>query len=359
MVFDWLLSRSGFASFRFLWHLNNPWVLPMPDDKKKISVVLFQLGGPDSPAAVEPFLYNLFCDPDIINFPGSFLARKPLAKLISTTRAKRVGQHYAEIGGGSPIRRLTEQQARSLELALRRHLLARTIVAMRYWHPDTQAAISSLESQPYDELVLLPLYPHYSFATTGSSLKEWNRLYKPKGPVHLIDHFFDHPDYISAIVERINGILRQLPKPEQVHLIFSAHGLPMTLVEKGDPYPQQIQATVRLVCEMGAWPNPHTLCFQSKVGPQKWLKPSLQFTLEDLVRSGVKRMLVTPISFLTEHIETLHEINIEAREHAESLGIHDFHMMPALNDSPLLIRALADLVLRAVGRRAGVTSLTT
>jgi len=328
-------------------------------DEKRIAVVLFQLGGPDTLPAVEPFLYNLFCDPDIINFPGSFLARKPLAKLISTTRSKTVRQKYAEIGGGSPIRRLTEQQARALEIALQPHLPARTIVAMRYWHPDTREAIAALESEPFDELVLLPLYPHYSFATTGSSLKEWNRLYKPKVPVHVIDHFFDHPDYISGIVERINAVLRQLPHPGDVHLVFSAHGLPMALVEKGDPYPQHIQSTVQMVCEMGAWPNPHALCFQSRVGPQKWLQPSLTATLEDLARDGVRRMLVVPISFLTEHIETLHEINIEAREQAESLGVHDFHMMPALNDSPLLIRALADLVLRAVGRRSGVASLAT
>jgi len=327
-------------------------------DEKKIAVVLFQLGGPDSLPAVEPFLYNLFCDPDIINFPGSFLARKPLAKLISTTRSKKVTQRYAEIGGGSPIRRLTEQQARALEIALQHHIPARTIVAMRYWHPDTRKAIAALESAPFDELVLLPLYPHYSFATSGSSLKEWNRLYKPKVPVHLIDHFFDHPDYISGVVERINTVLRQLPRPDDVHLVFSAHGLPMALVDKGDPYPQHIEATVRLVREMGAWPNPHTLCYQSRVGPQKWLQPPLTGTLEKLARAGVKRMLVVPISFLTEHIETLHEINIEAREQAESLGVHDFHMMPALNDSPLLIRALADLVLRSVGRRSGVASLT-
>jgi protoporphyrin/coproporphyrin ferrochelatase len=327
-------------------------------DEKQIAVVLFQLGGPDTLAAVEPFLYNLFCDPDIINFPGSFLARKPLAKLISTTRSKKVCQKYAEIGGGSPIRRLTQQQARALELALQPHIPARTIVAMRYWHPNTQEAIAALEGAPYDELVLLPLYPHYSFATTGSSLKEWNRLYKPSAPVHLIEHFFDHPDYLAAITDRINTILWQLPYHEDVHLVFSAHGLPMVLVEKGDSYPQHIEATVKLLCEMGAWSNPHTLCYQSKVGPQKWLQPSLTSTLENLARAGVKRMLVVPISFLTEHIETLHEINIEAREQAESLGIHDFHMMPALNDSPLLIRALADLVLRAVGRRSGVASLT-
>ena len=327
------------------------------DGPKRIAIILFQLGGPDNQAAVEPFLYRLFCDPDIINFPGAFLARKALAKLISTTRSKIVRQHYAEIGGGSPIRRLTEQQAQALQAELRPYISARAIVAMRYWHPDSQEAIATLESTPFDELVLLPLYPHYSFATTGSSLKEWNRLYKPQVPVHVVDHFYDHPDYIAAIVDRVNGVLQELPNPDEVHLLFSAHGLPMALVEKGDPYPKQIQETVQLVRELGAWPNPHALCFQSRVGPQKWLQPSLPDTIEKLARSGIKRVLVIPVSFLTEHIETLHEINIEAREQAESLGISQFLMMPALNDSPLLIRALADLVLRSVGKRNGVSSI--
>jgi protoporphyrin/coproporphyrin ferrochelatase len=325
---------------------------------KNVAIVLFQLGGPDTQAAVEPFLYNLFCDPDIINFPGSFLARKPLAKLISMLRSKAIRQRYARIGG-SPIRRLTEQQARALEAALRPHISARAIVAMRYWHPDTSEAIAALASAPFDELVLLPLYPQYSFATTRSSLTEWNRLYKPRVPIRVIDHFFDHPDYIAAIAERINGVLQQLPIPEEVQLVFSAHGLPMALVEKGDPYPSQIKDTVRLVRELGAWPNPHVLCFQSKVGPQKWLQPSLTGTIGRLAGEGVRRVLIVPIAFLTEHIETLHEINIEAREHAHSLGIADFHMMPALNDSPLLIRALADIVLRSVGLRSGIASLAT
>ena len=321
---------------------------------RKIAVVLFQLGGPDSQAAVEPFLYNLFRDPDIINFPGSFLARRPLAKLISATRAKVARQNYAEIGGGSPIRLLTEQQARALEQALAPHLAARAVVAMRYWHPDTQEAIAELENAPFDELVLLPLYPHYSFATTRSSLKEWNRLYKPRVPAHVIDHFFDHPDYIAALVERIDGVLRGLPNPDEVQLVFSAHGLPQVLVDKGDPYPRQIAETVRFVRELGAWPNPYVACFQSKVGPQKWLQPSLIGTIDRLGREGVRRMLVIPISFLTEHIETLHEIDIVGRAQAKALGVTDFHMMPALNDSPLLIRALADMVLRAVGIRDGV-----
>jgi ferrochelatase len=329
----------------------------MPETKR-IAVILFQLGGPDTQAAVEPFLYNLFCDPDIINFPGAFLARRALAKLISTSRSKVVRQHYAEIGGGSPIRRLTEQQAHALEVALRPHVSVRVIVAMRYWHPDTLEAIASLGSAPFDELVLLPLYPQYSLATTGSSLKEWNRRYKAAVPVHVIDHFFDHPDYIAAIVERINNVLDQLLHPEEVHLVFSAHGLPMALVERGDPYPKQMEATVHLVREFGAWPNPHVLCFQSKVGPQKWLQPSLTDTIEKMAREGIKRMLVVPVSFVTDHIETLHEINIEARKEAESLGVADFHMMAGLNDSPILIRALADLVLRSVGMPSGGASFT-
>jgi ferrochelatase len=328
-------------------------------EPKKVGVVLFQLGGPDTLEAVEPFLYNLFCDPDIINFPGSFLARKPLAKLISTTRSKTVGKHYAEIGGGSPIRRLTNEQAVALQASLNAHIPARVVVAMRYWHPSTQEAIDALESEPYDELVLLPLYPQYSLATTSSSLKEWNRLYKPRVPVRLIDHFYDHPDYVAGIVERIDSVLNSIPDPGSVVLVFSAHGLPLSLIEKGDPYPKHIEATVQLVRQLGAWSNPHILCYQSRVGPQKWLQPSLTATIESLAKEGVRRMLVVPISFLTEHIETLHEINIEAREQAETLGVHDFYTMPALNDSPLLIRGLADLVLRAVGMRAGVASFAT
>lgn len=320
--------------------------------RPKIAVIVFQLGGPDTLSAVEPFLYNLFCDPDIINFPGSFLARKPLAKYISTTRSRVVGKNYAEIGGGSPIRRLTDQQASALQAALTaRQIEARVHVAMRYWHPDTSEALAALASGPcFDQLVLLPLYPHFSFATTGSSLKEWNRLWKPNPNVSVrtIDHFYNHPSYIAAVVERINSVLSTLPDPGSIHLVFSAHGLPMALVEKGDPYPRHIAATVDLVRQAGAWPNPHILCFQSKVGPQKWLQPPLTATIEKLAREGVSRILVIPISFLTEHIETLHEINIEARHQAASLGIADFHMMPALNDSPLLIDALADLVLRSI-----------
>lgn len=322
--------------------------------RKKIGVVLFQLGGPDTLAAVEPFLYNLFCDPEIINFMGATLARKPLAKFIARKRSQIVREHYQAIGGGSPIVELTNRQARALTEALAPDFDATVVVAMRYWHPLTAEAIAKLQGLALDELVLLPLYPHYSFATTGSSLKEWQRLYRAdkaqKTPsVKMVNDFHDHPLYIAALVERINEALENVSQPEEIHLVFSAHGLPMSLVEKGDPYPKQIEATVNLVRQRGAWKNPHTLCYQSRVGKQKWLEPSLTQTIEKLANSGVRRMLVIPISFVTEHIETLHEINIEAREQAEALGVEEFRMMPSLNDSPTFIRALADLVQQAVG----------
>jgi len=313
--------------------------------RKKIGVVLFQLGGPDRPEAVEPFLYNLFCDPEIINFMGASLARKPLAKLISSRRSQVVREHYAAIGGASPIVELTNRQARALGEALRPELDAKIVVAMRYWHPLTEEAIAELQRAQFEKLILLPLYPHYSFATTGSSLKEWQRLYRGNGlPMRVINDFHDHPLYIAALVERINEALQSLANPGEVHLLFSAHGLPLSLIEKGDPYAKQIEQTVALVRREGNWPNSFTLCYQSRVGRQKWLEPSLTLTIENLARAGVQRMLVIPVSFVTEHIETLHEINIEAREHAESLGIREFRMMPALNDSPKFIAALADLV---------------
>jgi ferrochelatase len=323
---------------------------------KRVTIVCFQLGGPDSPEAVEPFLFNLFCDPDIIPLGvlGGLL-RKPLARYISRTRAQKVREHYDAIGGQSPIRLLTERQARKLEATLAPAMDAKVFVAMRYWNPLTLEAVAAVNAEKFDSLVLLPLYPQYSFATTLSSLKEWRRLYKPFVPApeeHLIEHFYDHPLYIEAVVDRIELALSHFSDPHRAHIVFSAHGLPLSLIEKGDPYQKQIQETVRLIMEDGRWPNAHTLCYQSKVGRQKWLQPALDPTIEDLVRRGEKNLLIVPVSFVTEHIETLHEINIEAREHAMKLGVEQFEMMPAVGDSPRFIGALADLVLRAVGIEA-------
>ena len=329
-----------------------------PTRKQRVGIVLFQLGGPDSLEAVEPFLLNLFLDPDIIPLGPLGLLRWPIAKLISSRRTPHVAEKYAEIGRRSPIGALTERQRVRLRDSLAPYLEPVLVTAMRYWHPFTSEAAEALrKADPLDEIVLLPLYPHYSYATTLSSLKEWRRVYREADggpPVRTIDHFYDHPLYIRALVERIGSTLRQFADSSMIHLIFSAHSLPMSLVEKGDPYPEQIGATVRMVCELGAkeypaaWPRTHLLCYQSRVGPSKWLQPPLTETIERLGHEGVKEMLVVPISFVTEHIETLHEINIEAREEATKFGVEKFRMMPAVGDSPLFIAALKDLVLRAV-----------
>jgi ferrochelatase len=326
--------------------------------KKRVGIVLFQLGGPDSLEAVEPFLMNLFLDPDIIPLGALGFLRRPLAKIISSRRSIPVAGKYAMIGKRSPIRVLTERQRQRLAAAVSPYIEPVAVVAMRYWRPTTQEAVDALRAAgPLDELVLLPLYPHYSYATTLSSTKEFRRVYGPPKadvPERVVESFYNHPLYIQAVVQRIGSMLRQFPDSSRIHLIFSAHGLPMSLVEKGDPYPRQIEETVRLACELGqrqypGWPKIHLLCYQSRVGPAKWLQPPLTGTIERLGHEGVKEMLVVPISFVTEHIETLHEINIEAREDAKKFGVDMFRMMPAVGDSPLFIAALKDLVLRAVG----------
>jgi len=321
-------------------------------EKKKVGVVLFQLGGPDSSAAVEPFLYNLFCDPDIIDFFGAWFARRPLARWIARTRAEVVRHHYDDIGGHSPIRMLTECQARALEAALAPHCDAKCFVAMRYWHPLSAEAAAGVNAWNAPDLVLLPLYPQYSFATTSSSLKEWQRVFHPNGSaprVHAVESFFDHPLYVQSVAEKIALSLTHFDDPAGAHILFSAHGLPLSLIERGDPYAKHVEETVRLVMQRGGWKNANTLCYQSKVGRRKWLSPSLIDTIDRLARAGQKNLLIVPIAFVTEHIETLHEINIEAREQALHLGVSQFEMMPALEDSPTFISALADVVLNSVG----------
>jgi protoporphyrin/coproporphyrin ferrochelatase len=320
-------------------------------EKKKIGVVLFQLGGPDSADAVEPFLYNLFCDPDIINFFGAWFARRPLARYIARKRAADVSKNYDAIGGHSPIRLLTERQARALEKALAPQYDAKCFIAMRYWNPLSAEAAAQVNAWNAPDLVLLPMYPHYSFATTSSSLKEWKRVFHPNGNApreHTIEKFFDHPLYIQAVVEKLNLSLTHFDEPNRAHIVFSAHGLPLSLIERGDPYARQVAETVKLVMERGGWKNKHTLCFQSKVGRRKWLTPSLTDTIDSLAAAGEKNLLVVPIAFVTEHIETLSEINLEAREQAHERGVEQFEMMPAVGDSPTFISSLVDLVQRSL-----------
>ena len=312
---------------------------------RRIGVVLFQLGGPDTLEAIEPFLFNLFCDPDIIDFPFARIGRRPLAKLISSTRARKVQHHYSVIGGGSPLRRFTEQQARALESKLQESGVdARCFVAMRYWHPVTAEAIQQVKAAGCDEIVLLPLYPHYSSTTTGSSLNEWRRLFREPVPVHSIEAFYRHPLYLESLVEKIEEALARFPRPDQAEIVFSAHSVPMSVIEKGDPYQRQIQETVELLMQRGQWRNRYRLCYQSKVGASKWLQPSLHSTLKSLAAENRRELCIVPISFVSDHVETLGEIDHEAREEAAALGIERFVMTSGLNDSPTFIAALAQLV---------------
>ncbi len=322
-------------------------------DNKKVAVVVFQLGGPDSLEAIEPFLYNLFCDPDIINFPGAFLARKALARFISRRRAPKVAEHYEEIGGKSPIRQLTNAQAVALEQELQKRYDSKVFVAMRYWKPSTEEAIEHVKQGGFDKVILLPLYPQFSKATTISSMKEWNKQAKLRGlsiPSASVCCYFNHPSYIAGIVENINETYARFAGYDQkdIDLVFSAHGVPVSLIKEGDPYQIQIEESMRLVLECGGWKSPATLCYQSKVGPAQWLTPSFTQTIADLAARGRKNLLIVPIAFVTEHIETLHEINIQGREQAMHLGIKRFEMMPALNDHPKFIECLADLVSKRI-----------
>jgi ferrochelatase len=321
----------------------------MTRTNRRVGIVLFQLGGPDTLEAIEPFLYNLFCDPDIIDFPFARIGRKPLAKLISTTRSRKVQHHYATMGGGSPIRPNTERQARALERALQREGIdAHCFVAMRYWHPFTGEAIAQLQAAGCDELVLLPLYPQYSSTTTGSSLNEWNRLFRDDVPVHVVAPFYREATYLDALVEKVNEALSRFPAPERAEIVFSAHSVPMSVIERGDPYQHQIEETVRLLMAWGAWSNPHRLCYQSKVGASRWLQPSLHHTLKVLSAEQVREVCVVPIAFVSDHVETLGEIDHDARHEAHELGITQLEMTAGLNDSPKFIQALTEIVQQAL-----------
>jgi len=323
--------------------------------KNKIGVVLFQLGGPDSLDAIEPFLYNLFCDPDIIDFPFARIARQPLARLISSTRSRHVRHHYAEIGGRSPILEFTRGQAQALEAELRNDYDARVVVAMRYWHPFTAEAITELQAHAPEEVVLLPLYPQYSRTTTGSSLNEWKRCFRPNGwnpRISTVTEFHEDPDYIESLVRIVDQSVSRFDDPCDVDMVFSAHSVPMAVIEGGDPYQRQIERTVELVWQKGRWPGRRHLCYQSKVGASKWLQPSMHETIKRLAAAGSRHILVIPVSFVSDHVETLHEIDIEHREQARGLGIDDYRMVPGLNSAPHFIAVLAQLVRARTGQPA-------
>jgi protoporphyrin/coproporphyrin ferrochelatase len=310
---------------------------------EKTAVLLLQMGGPDSLDAVEPFLLNLFTDRDIIKIGPSFL-QPFIARRIVKKRAPRVRGNYSQIGGKSPLRELTDRQAATLQEQLGDGY--RCFVAMRYWKPFTDEALATIQKEGITRVVALSLYPHYSRATSGSSFNELERANKRlRQPLSLkyIRSFFDNPLYIKALVEKIEKGLSAFPQRSRVQLFFSAHSLPQSFINEGDPYLDHITTTVRLVMEHFGDVS-HCLAFQSRAGPVKWLEPSTEDKLKELAALGHKEILVVPLSFVSDHIETLHEIDIEYREEAHKLGITDFRRMESLNSSPAFINCLAELV---------------
>ena len=310
------------------------------------AVLLLQMGGPDSLESVEPFLYNLFSDRDIIKIGPAFL-QPFIARRIVRRRAPKSAANYLQIGGKSPLRELTEQQAAALETRLGDSY--RCFVAMRYWHPFTPEALEAIEKQGIRRIIAVSLYPHYSRATSGSSFHDLERSLKGRAAsfeVRSVRQFYDHPLYIKALAEKIEHALTAFPDRSMVQLFFSAHSLPRSFIAEGDPYLDQIRATVRLVMEQFG-DMAHHLAFQSRAGPVKWLEPSTGDKLKELAAKGHTEVLVVPLSFVSDHIETLHEIDIEYREVAHQLGITNFRRMESLNSSPLFIQCLADLVLHA------------
>ena len=320
---------------------------------RRIAVVLFNLGGPDDQASVKPFLFNLFNDPAIIGLPG--VVRTPLARLISSRREKSAQANYALMGGGSPLLPETRHQAAALEAALNARLSqdeVKVFIAMRYWNPLTQETAADVAVFGPDEVVLLPLYPQYSTTTTQSSLKAWNEAYAGSGISRAVCCYPHAGGWIEAQARVIADKLDEAGD-QPVRVLFSAHGIPEKLVTgKGDPYQEQVETTVaavvaRLEDERG--PIDHAICYQSRVGPMKWLGPSTPDAIDQAGRDGVG-VVVAPIAFVSEHVETLVELDIEYGELAHEKGVSPYLRAPAVGDRTLFIDALADACLDALDR---------
>ena len=337
------------------------------------AVVLLNLGGPDSLAAVRPFLYNLFADPDIFKLPLARFTQTPFAALVSRRRGPEAAKGYAAIGGKSPLLENTQAQARALQQALtistaapvavnernagggistHAGALADVYVCMRYWHPMAPEVVAELKRRNHPRVVLLPLYPQYSVTTTGSSYNAFEREcrrqhYRPR--IELIREWYDDPRYLQGIVETLQRELRRFPdpRPEQVELLLSAHGLPRKVVDAGDPYQRQIEATAAAVRARLGWPRV-TLCYQSRVGPLEWLRPYTDDIIRAKAREGATQMLVYPIAFVSDHVETLYELGIVYADLARQCGIEHYRVAPALNADPLLIDALRARVTAAL-----------
>ena len=315
----------------------------------RFAVVLFNLGGPDSLDAIEPFLRNLFSDENIFKIP---LAQKLVAKIIAQKRAPLVREEYKMIGGKSPIGYWTEVQRSKLEESLRQDFESIDVfTCMRYWHPMTDEVAPKVQSGNYDKIILLPLYPQFSKSTTYSSFEKWEKKYKgDKSKFVYVNDFYKNEIYIKALNQRIDEAIIRMSNEvkEKIQLVFSAHGTPISLVKKGDPYSNQIKETVELVMKARKYAQPHHLCYQSKVGPVKWLEPATDTMIESLAEQGKKHMLIIPISFVSDHVETHYELDIEYREVAHHAKVEYYSVIKGLNDSDTFVEALKSLTVEAL-----------
>jgi ferrochelatase len=314
----------------------------------KVAVVLFNLGGPDSLEAVRPFLFNLFRDPAIITLPA--IVRYPLAALISTTRTKTAQANYAIMGGRSPLLPETEAQSAALQAELTaRGMEARTFIAMNYWKPFVRDAAREVAAYAPDEIVLLPLYPQFSTTTTGSSLKAWAKAYRGPGRSRTVGCYPTAPGVIEAYADEIRKTYQAAGSPAGVRLLFSAHGLPQQVIDAGDPYEAQIRATAAAIAaRLPELPDWH-VCFQSRVGRLKWIGPATEDAIQEAARDGVG-VLISPIAFVSEHVETLVELDHEYAELAAGLGVAPYLRARTPGVGASFISELGDAVEAALGR---------
>jgi ferrochelatase len=322
--------------------------------RRRIAVVLFNLGGPDSLEAVRPFLFNLFRDPAILPLPAP--ARLALAGLISSGRAKAARANYAHMGGASPLLAETQAQSAALAGALGARLdeaEVRCFVAMRYWRPFIAEAAAEVKAFGPDEIVLLPLYPQFSSATTGSSLKAWTEAYDGPGRVRAVCCWFELEGLVAAHVARIRACWEAAGRPENVRVLFSAHGLPERDIAKGDPYRWQVEQTCAAIGARLEWPWDCRICYQSRVGPLKWIGPSTPEAIIEACEDGMN-LLIDPVAFVSEHVETLVELDRDYAELADAHGCDVFLRARTVGTEPAFIDALAGVVGRALGREPGV-----
>jgi len=319
----------------------------------RLAVVLFNLGGPDGPAAVRPFLFNLFRDPAIIDLPAP--ARYALAALISTTREKLARANYAIMGGGSPLLPETRAQARALEAALAAAgpgVEARVFISMRYWSPFAAETAREVEAFAPDEIVLLPLYPQYSTTTTASSVKDWLKAYKGPGRSRTVCCYPTAEGLVEAHADAIRGVWETAGRPANVRLLFSAHGLPQKVIDAGDPYQAQVEATAAAVAarrpELADW----QVCYQSRVGRLKWLEPSTEHEIRRAGAEG-KGVLISPIAFVSEHVETLVELDHEYAAVAREAGCAPYLRARTPGVRQVFVDTLAAAALDAAGRDGG------